>query len=589
MWRQFQTKHNIDDNIINVIENEFKFDKITKVQNVVIPEFIKNKDVIVKACTGSGKTLAYLIPMFQKLINLVKENSLDFKEPGSHNYKNKIISLIMLPSRELSIQVFNIFLKFITNFHSNFKFSYALLIGGKKIQKDLDKLNIEIPNIIIATPGRLFELEEKLNLSFKDIQMLILDEADKMLEFGYEVKVTALLEKLPKQRRTGLFSATVNSQIENLIKVGMRNPVFIDVKVNLDQKQKDKNALLKSEGQQNSIETSIPLNEEIFICNFEDHIENKDNQNQQKKYYDIIDLDSNKSFIDKKEEISKFTQEIPDQLEQFYYLFDSIKNKLPAMINIISHRINNKTKMMIFFATCNAVDYFSIILPKYFEKQAGRNVNFFKLHSKITQKKRKGEYKRFMQSESGILLTTDLSARGIDVPNVDLILQYDPPKNEEVYIHRVGRTARVGSSGKSLIFIAKTEQSFIKYMKQKNIVLNAYKENEIEEIESSEKSEEIFKNIKEINISDKWIYEKATKTFVSYIRFYSEHDLKYIFDVKTLDLGNLANSLCLLRMPRIKEILGKKVENFIQDESINPKELVYQNSNTAKQMEQKEE
>lgn len=119
--------------------------------------------------------------------------------------------------------------------------------------------------------------------------------------------------------------------------------------------------------------------------------------------------------------------------------------------------------------------------------------------------------------------------------------------------------------------------------------MNPYKENEIEEIENSEKSEEIFKNIKEINISDKWIYEKATKTFVSYIRFYSEHDLKYIFDVKTLDLGNLANSLCLLRMPRIKEILGKKVENFIQDESINPKELVYQNSNTAKQMEQKEE
>jgi ATP-dependent RNA helicase DDX55/SPB4 len=550
MWKQFGEINKIDTNIINVIENELKFDKITKVQNVVIPHFLKNKDVIVKACTGSGKTLAFLIPMFHKLINYAKENT---------DYKNKILSVIMLPSRELSIQVFNIFLKFIANFPENLKFSFALLIGGKKIQKDLDKLSLEIPNIIIATPGRFYDLDDKLKLTYKDLQILILDEADKMLELGYESKVTSLLEKFPKQRRTGLFSATVNSQIENLIKVGMRNPVFIDVKVNLD------NVKI-------TMDSVTNLNEEIFYS-----------ENYEAKYFDVVDIDSNKSFLDKKDEISKFTQEIPKQLMQYYISLESIKSKLPLMINMIKKRMYSSKKMMIFFATCNAVDYYSIVLPKYFEKE-GIFINFFKLHSKITQKKRKGEYKKFVASDSGILLTTDLSARGIDVPNVDLILQFDPPKNEEVYIHRVGRTARVGSAGDSILFLTKTEETFIKYMKEKKIIINPYANDDV--VLDDDK---VFEDFKEINISDKWIYDKAAKSFVSYIRFYTEHDLKYIFDVKLLDIGNLANCLCLLRLPRIKEILGKKVENFIQDDRVNPKELAYVNSNTAKQMEIKEE
>jgi ATP-dependent RNA helicase DDX55/SPB4 len=567
MWRQFQTINKVDENIIKVIETVFQFDKITKVQNVVIPEFLKNKDVIVKSCTGSGKTLAYLIPVFQKIINYAKEN----------DFKDKILSVIMLPSRELSIQVFNIFLKFVSNFEKIYKFTYALFIGGKKLQKDFDKINIEIPNIIIATPGRLFDIEEKITLSFKELQVLIIDEADKMLELGYESKVTNLLEKLPKQRRTGLFSATVNSQIENLIKVGMRNPIFIDVKVNID--NKNTNSLCSK------------TNEDIFIKENEIFQESKNNNSNNynssnelsSSYYEKIEIESNQNLINKKEEIARFTQEIPKQLEQFYFLFDNIKYKLPALIEIIirSYQIDKMKKIMIFFATCNAVDYFSIILPKILESK-DIQIDIFKLHSKILQKKRKNEYKNFLRTERGILLTTDLSARGIDVPNVELILQYDPPKNEEIYIHRVGRTARVGTAGKSLIFLAKIEDIFVKYLKQKNIFLKSFNEEIIYD-------DNLFNFIKQINISDKWIYEKAVKTFVSLTRFYCEHDLKYIFDIKTLDIGNLANSLALCRLPRIKEILGRKIDNFIQDDSFDPKLLTYQNTNTAKQMEIKEE
>ena len=104
-----------------------------------------------------------------------------------------------------------------------------------------------------------------------------------------------------------------------------------------------------------------------------------------------------------------------------------------------------------------------------------------------------------------------------------------------------------------------------------------------------ENNEKILKKLKEINLSDKWIYEKATKAFVSFVRFYQEHDLKYIFDFKKLDIGNLANMFQLMRLPRLKEILGRKIENFEQDNSVNPKDLVYQSENIAKQMEVKEE
>jgi ATP-dependent RNA helicase DDX55/SPB4 len=528
MWNEFQKKNEIDQSIIDVINDEFKFDKITKVQNIVIPLFIKHKDVIVKSCTGSGKTLAYLIPVFHYLLRYKKEESVEIK--------NKVLCIIMLPSRELSVQVFNLLLKFVPK---HLSFTFSLLIGGKKIQHDLDKLAIEIPNIIVATPGRLHDLEDKVQLNFKDLQLLILDEADKMLELGYEAKLNHILSKCPKQRRTGLFSATVNSEIENLIKVGMRNPVFVDIKINND--------------------------EDIFV-----------NDLNSDEYFEVINIDS---LQQKREVIAKFSQEIPKQLVQNYVLFNNVKYKFPTLIKIINEVMSNKptAKIMIFFATCNVVEYMSIVLKSFLSTE------ILKLHSKISQKKRKKEYKNFLSCAQGILLTTDLSSRGIDVPNLDMIIQYDPPKNEEVYIHRVGRTARVGNSGESIIFLLSNEENFIKYMGNKTININR------KDIEVAQ-DDEVLKRLKEVNISDKWIYEKAVKAFVSFVRFYQEHDLKYIFDLKVLDIGNLANSFQLLRLPRLKEILGKKIENFEQDNDINPnKDLVYKSDNIAKQMNEKEE
>ena len=218
MWNILSEKFKLDEEIPKVINNIYKFDSITKVQYIVINEFLKNEDVIVKSVTGSGKTLSYIIPLFQRLINYSKENQ---------EYKNQILALILLPARELSEQI----LKDISNFVNNikYKFTYQLLIGGKKVENDIEKYNIQIPNIIIATPGRLIDIDEKININFHDLQIFILDEADKMLDMGFEVEISYILSKIPKQRRTGLFSATVTSNVENIIKAGMRNPEFINI------------------------------------------------------------------------------------------------------------------------------------------------------------------------------------------------------------------------------------------------------------------------------------------------------------------------------------------------------------------------
>ena len=553
MWEELKEKLNISPEIINILTNIYKFDKITKVQYIVINEFLKNQDVIVKSITGSGKTLSYIIPLFQRLIKYSSE---------TENYKNKILCLILLPSRELSEQVFNDINIFINNILE--KFTCQLLIGGKKIENDLEKLSNEIPNIIVATPGRLIDIDDKMKLQFNELQLLIIDEADKMLDMGFEMAVSSIISKLPKQRRTGLFSATVTSNVENIIKAGMRNPIFIDIFIN------GKN------------------NNNIFIENSDLKIKNLGNYGN---YYKII------PFSQDNYQINNIKNEVPKGLNQYYRLIKNIKYKIPHLIQILNSLYNTEKnkKIMLFLSTCNSVDYFNLLLPKIFKYFNINDISIYKLHSKINQNKREKELKEFKQNfnnKINILLTTDLASRGIDIPDIDMIIQFDPPKNEDSYIHKAGRTARVGNSGISLLFLIENELPFITYMKQKFIYIENFPSLlKDETMEDKIDNKSILQCIKDINISDKWIYDKAVNSFVSFIKFYHEIELKYIFDYRQLDLGNLANSFQLLKLPRlkIKEFNNESIKNFEKDNNIVPKDLKYLNSNIEKQMNEKKE
>ena len=558
MWKILSEKLKIDEEIPRVIEEVFKFDKITKVQNIVINEFLKNKDVIVKSATGSGKTLSYIIPIIQRLINYSKENQ---------NYQKEILALILLPARELAEQVYSEFSKFISNM-KNYSFTAQILIGGKKLEDDIAKIRNQIPNIIIATPGRLVDIQEKEKLSFSNLEILILDEADRMLDMGFEMAVTSIISKLPKQRRTGLFSATVTSNVENLIKAGMRNPEFINIIIN-----------------QNKSSNLFVTEKEI-----------KEKINNKGSYFSIIE------FSPDNYRINNSSQEVPKGLGQYYRVIKNIKFKIPHLMQLLYGFYNSdkNEKIMIFLSTCFSVDYYNILLPELFKKFNITNYSCSKLHSKISQNKREKEYKNFKIEDThklNILLTTDLAARGIDIPDVDIIIQFDPPKNEDSYIHKAGRTARVGNTGVSILFLLEEELSFINYMKQKFIFIEEFpypyidNENKNEEEVDNLNKQSILQCVKEINISDKWIYDKAVNTFISYLRFYKENELKYIFDIRSLDIGNLANSFQLLKLPRlkIKEFQNETIKNFVGDSNIEPSQLVYLDKNIRKQMEMKKE
>lgn len=628
MWNSFNKKNEINSNLTKVIEEEFKFDKITIVQSEVIPIFSKNKDVIVKACTGSGKTLSYLIPMIQHIINCI-ENKIkldyDIKTNVFENecftddsqLKNSvsylgILSLIILPTRELASQVYSTINTFKKNSFLNSILNPVCLIGGKKLILDINKFykkinnqnELNLPNIIVSTPSRLNDINKEINLKYNNLEVLILDEADKIFELGFRHDLTLLLEKLNKQRRTGLFSATMNSQIESIIIAGMRNPVYIDVHINSNK--------------------------------LEDNFIKKDYIDKIQKDNNIIVVNDYFNQIDK---IKSIKQEIPKQLKNYVVSIDNLNNKLSILLFIINkYVIQYKKKIMIFFASCNAVEYYYLILLYFLSNNffnaltniedilenisksntvnldkpkntlvVNSNVNFiFKLHSKMTQKKRKKEYITFSKFENktsgSLLLTTDLSSRGIDISQLDVVIQYDVPKNEEIFVHRVGRTARVGKKGESILFLSNNhEQQFLNYLKSKNIGLNEmyikelkedYNNKHLKTLENSldQKSINIINNkLYEFNISDKWIYDKAVKTFVSYIKFYTEHDLKYLFDINLYNIGEFASSLKLLRIPRIKEILGKNITDFKNNTSLDPKSLEYKDNNIKYQMNLKAE
>ncbi|CAG9326693.1 unnamed protein product [Blepharisma stoltei] len=482
-----------------IISEKFGFAKPTPVQKAGIPLFIGNKDICVESCTGSGKTLTFLLPIFHKLME---------QGPIKGTF-----GIILAPARELANQIHEVAVKINENLEN--PYSLQCLIGGHSKPEDIEKIENQGANIIIATPGRILDL---LNISdliiLKDLGVLVLDEADRLLDLGFKESIHFVIDKLPKQRRTGLFSATMTTQVEELIKAGLRNPAYITIKV-------------KSQ------------------------------------------ISSTKS--------GSVKHELPKGLTNYYMSFHNYLEKLPALCNfLIAHQ---EERIIIFFATCASTNFYKCLLSRL--PQLNR-LKIMRLHGQMKQNQREKVYKEFDESEKGVLLTTDLIARGIDFPNVNWIIQYDPPQNPDFFVHRIGRTARANKIGQTLIFLIENELTFLEFMRLRNIDLENTSVGL--DFDHDQASQTV--------IEDREVYDKAQRAFVAYIRYYKEHQLHYIFELKHLDIGFLARSFYLLRIPRVKEILGKEIPNFIQSD-IDPSTITYKDpikeSIRQKELKRKEE
>lgn len=460
--------------------NDLGFEEMTAVQASCIPLILKNKDVAAQAVTGSGKTLAFVIP----LLEIMQRRADVWK---SHEIGGIIIS----PTRELSLQIGEVLDKFLNHIPS---YSKMLAIGGNSVQSDVDSFREKGANIIVATPGRLEDLltQKSLNLptAVKSLEFLVLDEADRLLELGFEKSLNTILQYMPRQRRTGLFSATQTKEVESLVRAGLRNPVMITVT---------------------------------------------------EKY------NSSKGSMNGMKDLST-----PSTLNNYYIVLKPTE-KLPYLIEFLN-QCGYGQKYMLFLSTCACVEYFSTILKTLL----GTKLFIFSIHGKMKDKRYK-IFDSFRKSESGLLLCTDVMARGIDIPEVDWVIQYDPPTSAASFVHRCGRTARIGNVGSAILLLMPNEELYVNFIERnQNVTMHSFEKVKVLETNV----EKTFDLVKKSQLNDRATFDKANRAFVSYIQSYCKHECNIILRVKDLDFGPLATGFGLLKVPKMPELKDKLLTGF---------------------------
>jgi ATP-dependent RNA helicase DDX55/SPB4 len=370
-----------------------------------------------------------------------------------------------------------------------------LLLGGSVTPaQDLSAFLKKSPNILIGTPGRLLELlrSPHVHCPQSSFDALVMDEADRLLDLGFKEDLQKIISRLPKQRRTGLFSASMSEAVDQLIRVGLRNPVRIAVKVKA-----------RATGEHGKIE-------------------------------------------DKR---------TPASL-QMSYLVTPPSHKIPAMKKILSSLQPQPQKSILYLSTCYSVDYFQHVLPEVLQGYA-----IIPLHGKHPDKVRRKNFNKFVDSVTpSILLTTDVAARGLDIPSVDLVFQLDPPSDPKTFIHRCGRAGRAGRRGLAVTFLTPgREEDYIEFLQVRQTPISPLITPEI--AITNEEAEAVTKKIRKTVRADRALFDKAQRGFVSWVRAYSKHTASSIFRVDDLDwteLGAAWGLLTLPGMPELKKWQGDK-------------------------------
>ena len=332
------------------------FTVMTPVQATAIPLFLSNKDVCVEAVTGSGKTVAFGIPIYELLMRH-KDNL------GSHD----IGALVIAPTRELASQIYTV----LQTFSKHYKqFRVVLFVGGSDVGQSCDDFIKHGANIVVGSPGRIMDIKNRLGdtLSFKKLEVLVLDEADTLLDMGFKETVSQILGLLPKQRRTGLFSATQTKEVRELARAGLRNPVTVSVKVNVASGQ----AAGKGDGSSSSGSGVVSRH-----------------------------------------------QTTPSTLDNLFMVAE-YENRPYELLRFVNDRASDK--IVVFCATCACVDYYSLVFDKLSSESATSSLgapllqnklHVLGLHGKMVQKKRTGVYNTFLKGDGGVLFCTDVSWGGL--------------------------------------------------------------------------------------------------------------------------------------------------------------------------------
>ncbi|XP_069880522.1 ATP-dependent RNA helicase DDX18 [Dipodomys merriami] len=427
----------VNENTLKAIK-EMGFVRMTEIQHKSIKPLLEGRDLLAAAKTGSGKTLAFLIPAIELIVKL------------KFMPRNGTGVLILSPTRELAMQTFGVLKELMTH-HVH---TYGLIMGGSNRSAEAQKLCNGI-NIIVATPGRLLDhMQNTPGFMYKNLQCLVIDEADRILDVGFEEELKQIIKLLPVRRQTMLFSATQTRKVEDLARISLKKePLYVGVD--------DDKANATVDG----------LEQGYVVCPSE---------------------------------------------KRFLLLFTFLKK-------------NRKKKVMVFFSSCKSVKY-------HYELLNYIDLPVLAIHGRQKQNKRTTTFFQFCNADSGILLCTDVAARGLDIPEVDWIVQYDPPDDPKEYIHRVGRTARgLNGRGHALLILRPEELGFLRYLRQSKVPLNEFDF-------SWSKISDIQSQLEKLIEKNYFLHKSAQEAYKSYIRAYDSHSLKQIFNVNNLNLPQVALS-----------------------------------------------
>ncbi|KAH9385346.1 ATP-dependent RNA helicase DDX55/SPB4 [Nematocida major] len=458
------------------------FDEMTPVQESVVPLLLRQRDVVAEAVTGSGKTFAFLVPLLQRVLGRPRGK----KAVGPR-------ALVVAPTRELAQQIHQAALSITEGLEMHMQ----CITGGAQLDEIIAKRlrdgNSALlwPDVVVGSPGKALELCREGGMPLRDVEMFVLDEADKMLSFGFRKEVSEMLRLLPRTKQTAVFSATVSESVHTLGRLGMRSPLFVCVK----------NAL-----------------------------------------------------------------RVPDGLRLFSLCVPPAE-KTEALLRAI--RSLGK-KIIVFFATCAQVDYFHSRLVQTIGA-GGVHTCVLRLHRKLPQTAREEAYAEYAETESGVLLCTDISARGLDFPGVSAVVHFDLPQDPVTFVHRSGRTARGGNEGMCLFFWMPNEKDYVGFMQARGVPIQTLPENLLAELSPArvEPVRAAFGEARKAASSDPQLQlpedvenEQDVVAFVSYIRSYKEHLLKHVLNYKELDFSGLTDLYCLKRLPHVPEMRGVYIPRF---------------------------
>ncbi|MBL7711336.1 MAG: DEAD/DEAH box helicase [Chitinophagaceae bacterium] len=344
---------------------ELDFKKPTDIQYKAIPSILKGDDVLGIAQTGTGKTAAFAIPVLHLLLRR-----------SHHNTRKQVKCLVMVPTRELALQIAKVFKEI--GKHTGLKI--LGLVGGVEQAPQIKKLEQGV-DILIATPGRMFDLVSQKYIDLSRVDVLVLDEADHMLDLGFIKDIQDVMRYLPPRHQTLFFSATIDDRIKDLAYSVVRNPIRIQI----------------------SPKDPVSKNVNHSVAH--------------------MSMDDKRFFLE------RFIKEYPEQ------------------------------KILVFVRT-------KVRAERVFAAMQRVNLPTLTMHGDKEQADRLKVMSEFRNGKVKVLIATDVSARGIDIPGVDFVVNYDLPDLPENYVHRVGRTGRGVSKGRAVSFCSPEEQPLLDAIQQ---------------------------------------------------------------------------------------------------------------------------